>query len=67
MEVDYEDKLILAPMVRMCTLPFRLLASECGADLTYRYEKWMRWRGGRWYGSRVLLALFCSIAYSSLQ
>jgi tRNA-dihydrouridine synthase 2 len=38
MEMDYEDKLILAPMVRVGTLPFRLLAAECGADITYSEE-----------------------------
>eukprot|EP00026_Physarum_polycephalum_P011045 Phypoly_transcript_11238.p1 GENE.Phypoly_transcript_11238~~Phypoly_transcript_11238.p1 ORF type:complete len:359 (+),score=68.29 Phypoly_transcript_11238:102-1178(+) len=38
MEATYEDKLILAPMVRMGTLPFRLLSAECGADLTYSEE-----------------------------
>jgi len=36
--MDYEDKLILAPMVRVGTLPFRLLAAECGADVTYSEE-----------------------------
>lgn len=38
MEMDYEDKLILAPMVRVGTLPFRLLAAESGADITYSEE-----------------------------
>lgn len=38
MEVDYSNRLILAPMVRVGTLPFRLLSSECGADITYSEE-----------------------------
>lgn len=34
----YRDKLILAPMVRVGTLPMRLLALEFGADLVYTEE-----------------------------
>jgi tRNA-dihydrouridine synthase 2 len=34
----YRNKLILAPMVRVCTLPMRLLALEFGADLVYTEE-----------------------------
>jgi tRNA-dihydrouridine synthase 2 len=30
---DYKKKLILAPMVRMTTLPLRLLALEYGAGI----------------------------------
>lgn len=38
MEVDYSNKLILAPMVRAGTLPFRLCALRHGADLVYGEE-----------------------------
>uniref|UniRef100_A0A182PVR9 DRBM domain-containing protein n=1 Tax=Anopheles epiroticus TaxID=199890 RepID=A0A182PVR9_9DIPT len=37
-EIDYRNKLILAPMVRVGTLPMRLLALEYGADLVYTEE-----------------------------
>ena len=33
--LDYRDKVILAPMVRIGTLPSRLLALKYGADLVY--------------------------------
>ncbi|CAG8472410.1 12993_t:CDS:10 [Acaulospora morrowiae] len=36
--LNYRDKLILAPMVRIGTLPMRLLALEYGADLVYSPE-----------------------------
>ncbi|XP_038880914.1 tRNA-dihydrouridine(20) synthase [NAD(P)+]-like isoform X2 [Benincasa hispida] len=36
--MDYENKLVLAPMVRVGTLPFRLLAAQYGADITYGEE-----------------------------
>ncbi|CAG8477677.1 11303_t:CDS:10 [Diversispora eburnea] len=36
--VDYRNKLILAPMVRIGTLPTRLLALEYSADLVYSPE-----------------------------
>ncbi|KAL1458055.1 hypothetical protein WDU94_008230 [Cyamophila willieti] len=36
--VDYSNKIILAPMVRMNTLPFRLLSLDHGADLVYSEE-----------------------------
>ncbi|KAK4843199.1 hypothetical protein QYF36_005241 [Acer negundo] len=36
--MDYENKLVLAPMVRIGTLPFRLLAAQYGADITYGEE-----------------------------
>ena len=32
------NKLILAPMVRIGTTPFRLLAKKCGADLVFTEE-----------------------------
>lgn len=34
----FENKIILAPMVRMNTLPFRLLALDYGADIVYSEE-----------------------------
>ncbi|XP_020094829.1 tRNA-dihydrouridine(20) synthase [NAD(P)+]-like isoform X1 [Ananas comosus] len=36
--MDYTNKLVLAPMVRVGTLPLRLLAAEYGADITYGEE-----------------------------
>jgi len=52
----YKNKLILAPMVRIGTLPFRLLALEFGADLVYSEEiidwKLLRCR-------RVINGIFC--------
>ncbi|CAL0313029.1 unnamed protein product [Lupinus luteus] len=36
--MEYENKLILAPMVRVGTLPFRLLAAQYGAHITYGEE-----------------------------
>jgi len=33
--LDYINKLILAPMVRIGTLPLRLLALDYGADIVY--------------------------------
>ncbi|XP_049278290.1 tRNA-dihydrouridine(20) synthase [NAD(P)+]-like [Anopheles funestus] len=36
--IDYGHKFILAPMVRVGTLPMRLLALEYGADLVYTEE-----------------------------
>jgi tRNA-dihydrouridine synthase 2 len=38
MELDYRGKHILAPMVRVGGLPFRMLAAEYGADITYGEE-----------------------------
>ncbi|KAL0100618.1 hypothetical protein PUN28_019190 [Cardiocondyla obscurior] len=37
-KLDYRDKLILAPMVRIGTLPMRLLALDYGADIVYTEE-----------------------------
>lgn len=34
----YKGKNILAPMVRVCTMPTRLLAAEYGADIVYSEE-----------------------------
>ncbi|KAL7742907.1 hypothetical protein ACLKA6_016264 [Drosophila palustris] len=36
--LEYRNKLILAPMVRVGTLPMRLLALEMGADIVYTEE-----------------------------
>ncbi|KAL1291956.1 hypothetical protein HN51_060436 [Arachis hypogaea] len=36
--MDYNNKLVLAPMVRVGTLPLRLLAAQYGADITYGEE-----------------------------
>jgi tRNA-dihydrouridine synthase 2 len=33
--MDFDDKIILAPMVRVCSYPFRLLALKYGADVVY--------------------------------
>lgn len=37
-EMSYRNKIILAPMVRLGTLPLRLLALRYGADLVYSPE-----------------------------
>jgi len=37
-KLDYKNKLILAPMVRIGTLPMRLLALDYGADIVYTEE-----------------------------
>jgi len=37
--LDYRDRVILAPMVRIGTLPTRLLALQYGADIVYT-EVW---------------------------
>ncbi|RZB62221.1 Dus domain containing protein [Asbolus verrucosus] len=37
-ELSYDNKIILAPMVRVCTLPMRLLALDYGADIVYTEE-----------------------------
>ncbi|XP_009149715.2 tRNA-dihydrouridine(20) synthase [NAD(P)+]-like isoform X1 [Brassica rapa] len=37
-KMDYRNKLVLAPMVRVGTLSFRMLAAEYGADITYGEE-----------------------------
>ena len=36
--LDYSGKMILAPMVKIGTLPMRLLALEYGADIVYTEE-----------------------------
>lgn len=37
-KLDFRNKLILAPMVRVGTLPMRLLALRFGADIVYSEE-----------------------------
>lgn len=37
-KLNYENKIILAPMVRVGTLPMRLLALDYGADIVYTEE-----------------------------
>lgn len=36
--LSYENKIVLAPMVRVGTLPSRLLALRYGADIVYSEE-----------------------------
>lgn len=36
--LNYENKIVLAPMVRVGTLPVRLLALRYGADIVYSEE-----------------------------
>lgn len=36
--LDYRNKIVLAPMVRVGTLPMRLLALNYGADIVYTEE-----------------------------
>lgn len=38
MSDQYVGKVIVAPMVRVCTLPFRLLTIDYGTDLVYTEE-----------------------------
>ena len=42
-KIDYVGKMILAPMVKIGTLPTRLLAIDFGADLVYT-EEIIDWR-----------------------
>lgn len=37
-KLDYRNKIILAPMVKIGTLPTRLLALRYGADIVYTEE-----------------------------
>ncbi|KAH9628787.1 hypothetical protein HF086_004947 [Spodoptera exigua] len=52
---SYENKIILAPMVRIGTLPMRLLALRYGADLVYTEEliDWKFLRSKRRYNDYV--------------
>ena len=43
-QLDYANKIILAPMVRVCTLPMRLLALDYGADIVYCEVSVVYWR-----------------------
>jgi len=36
--MDYSNKIICGPMVRISSLPFRLLALEYGADIVFSEE-----------------------------
>jgi tRNA-dihydrouridine synthase 2 len=36
--IDFRNKMMLAPMVRVGTLPFRLLCLDYGADFVYTEE-----------------------------
>lgn len=36
--LNYENKTVMAPMVRVGTLPMRLLALDYGADIVYTEE-----------------------------
>jgi len=38
LQLDYKNKVVLAPMVRVNTMPMRVLALEYGADLVYSEE-----------------------------
>ncbi|RVE49827.1 hypothetical protein evm_005557 [Chilo suppressalis] len=51
--ISYENKIILAPMVRIGTLPMRLLALRYGADIVYTEEliDWKFLRSKRRYNS----------------
>ena len=44
-QLDYANKVILAPMVRVCTLPMRLLALDYGADIVYCEVSVVNWQG----------------------
>lgn len=57
--LSYENKLILAPMVRIGTLPMRLLALDYGADVVYTEEliDWKLLRSFRRENGKKMLAL----------
>lgn len=52
--LTYDNKIILAPMVRIGTLPMRLLALRYGADLVYTEEliDWKFLRSKRKYNGK---------------
>lgn len=58
-KLDYENKLILAPMVRIGTLPMRLLALDYGADIVYTEEliDWKLLRSFRRENGKKMLVL----------
>lgn len=53
----YRNKVILAPMVRIGTLPMRLLSLDYGADLVYSEEliDWKLLRCERKINGKILL------------
>lgn len=57
--LNYENKLILAPMVRIGTLPMRLLALDYGADIVYTEEliDWKLLRSFRRENGKKMLVL----------
>lgn len=57
--LNYEDKTILAPMVRIGTLPMRLLALRYGADIVYTEEliDWKFLRSKRRYNGQLISTL----------
>ena len=64
MMLDFRDKLICAPMVRISSLPFRLLCLRYGCDLVYTDEiidyklaKCKRYENGMLYLNRYYLRL----------
>ncbi|KAF3425152.1 hypothetical protein E2986_08784 [Frieseomelitta varia] len=58
-KLNYENKLILAPMVRIGTLPMRLLALDYGADIVYTEEliDWKLLRSFRRENGKKMLVL----------
>lgn len=61
-KLNYENKLILAPMVRIGTLPMRLLALDYGADIVYT-EELIDWKLLRSFrrknGKKMLVLQYC--------
>ncbi|KAM3964688.1 LOW QUALITY PROTEIN: dihydrouridine synthase 2 [Aphomia sociella] len=55
--MNYENKIILAPMVRIGTLPMRLLALRYGADIVYTEEliDWKFLRSKRKFNGKYIL------------
>lgn len=68
-KLSYNNKVILAPMVRVGTLPMRLLALQYGADIVYTEElidwkllKSVRRVNGK--GTRINQLLQCQLVFS---
>lgn len=68
-KLSYDNKVILAPMVRVGTLPMRLLALQYGADIVYTEElidwkllKSVRRVNGK--GTRINQLLKCQLVLS---
>lgn len=59
--ISYENKVILAPMVRIGTLPMRLLALRYGADIVYSEEliDWKFLRSKRRYNGMFFITQLC--------